>query len=45
MLDKVESIGVDQGMLGRMFDYGTIVVSGSGGTKEGFPNIAAPMVL
>jgi uncharacterized membrane protein YdbT with pleckstrin-like domain len=43
LLSKVETIRVDQGILGRMWDYGTIVVSGTGGSKEPFRNIAAPM--
>jgi uncharacterized membrane protein YdbT with pleckstrin-like domain len=43
LLSKVESIGVNQPIMGRIFNYGTIVVVGTGGTKEGFPNIVAPM--
>lgn len=43
LLSKVESIGVSQPIMGRLFNYGTIVVAGTGGTKEGFPNIVAPM--
>ncbi len=42
-LEKVESIGVDQTILGRIFGYGTIVVVGTGGTREPFPHIADPM--
>src|SRR5260221_530530 len=36
MLPKVEAIAVTQSMWGRMFGYGDIVVTGSGGTKEPF---------
>lgn len=43
LLSKVESIGVSQPIMGRVFNYGTIVVAGTGGTKEGYPNIVAPM--
>jgi uncharacterized membrane protein YdbT with pleckstrin-like domain len=43
MLSKVEGIEVHQGILGRMMDFGTIVISGTGGTKESFRNIAAPL--
>ena len=43
MLSKVEGIEVNQGIVGRMLDYGTIVISGTGGTKETFRNIAAPL--
>ncbi len=42
-LEKVESIGVDQTIPGRIFGYGTIVVVGTGGTREPFPSIADPM--
>ena len=45
MLPKVESIGVTQSILGRFFGFGTIVVSGTGGTRQKFPNIAEPMKL
>ena len=43
MLGKVEGIGVDQTLFGRLLDYGTITVTGTGGTKEPFKNIAAPL--
>ena len=43
LLSKVESIGVDQGIIGRIVGYGSIVVIGTGGTKEPFKNIAAPL--
>jgi len=39
-LAKIESINVSQGLLGRMLGYGTIVVIGTGGTKEAFAGIA-----
>jgi membrane protein YdbS with pleckstrin-like domain len=43
MLGKVENISVDQGVLGRMVDFGTITITGTGGTQEVFHNIAAPL--
>lgn len=43
LLGKVETIGVEQGIFGRTFNYGTIVVTGTGGTKELFPAIARPL--
>jgi uncharacterized membrane protein YdbT with pleckstrin-like domain len=43
LLQKVEGIGVDQGILGRIFGYGTITVSGTGGTREAFRMIARPL--
>jgi hypothetical protein len=45
MLSKVEAISVTQGLLGRIFGYGTIIVGGTGGTKEVFPNVANPEEL
>jgi uncharacterized membrane protein YdbT with pleckstrin-like domain len=43
LLSKVESIGVEEGMLGRMLGYGSVVVRGTGGTPEPFKNITAPL--
>jgi uncharacterized membrane protein YdbT with pleckstrin-like domain len=43
MLGKVEGIGVDQTVIGRMLDSGTITVTGTGGSDERFLNIAAPL--
>ncbi len=43
LLSKVEAIAVDQSLLGRILDYGNIVVTGSGGTKETFSHIQAPL--
>lgn len=42
-LEKIESIGVDQSIPGRIFGYGTIVVNGTGGTHEPFRGIARPL--
>jgi len=39
LLNKIESIGVNQGLLGRALDYGTIVVRGTGGTAEPFTTV------
>ena len=36
VLTKVETIRVDQSILGRVLNYGTIVVTGTGGTNEPF---------
>lgn len=43
MLSKVEGISVDQGIIGRLLNYGTIVVTGTGGTREPFTDIANPL--
>jgi len=44
-LKKIESVNVDQGILGRMLGYGTVVVIGTGGTKEPFAGISDPMTF
>ena len=42
-LEKVESIGVDQSIVGRILDYGSIEVVGTGGTREPFRAIRDPL--
>ncbi len=42
MLAKVESIGIDETLMGRMLGYGTVVIHGTGGTPEPFRKIAHP---
>lgn len=44
-LDKVESLNVEQSVPGRMFDYGTVTIRGTGATSEAFGNISAPLEL
>jgi hypothetical protein len=39
LLNKIESIAVNQGLLGRALDYGTVVVRGTGGTAEPFTEV------
>lgn len=39
LLTKIEGVSVDQGILGRILDYGTIVVGGTGGSRTPFPKI------
>jgi len=43
LLPKVEGIAVEQSLAGRLFGYGGIVVTGSGGTKEPFEGIQSPL--
>ncbi len=43
LLAKVETIRVDQGILGRLLNFGTIVVTGTGGTNEPFRSISNPL--
>lgn len=42
---KIESVNVDQSILGRILGYGTISIVGSGGSKEEFPNIKSQLEL
>lgn len=43
LLRQVEAISVDQGVLGRMLDYGSLTITGTGGVHEVFHNISAPL--
>jgi uncharacterized membrane protein YdbT with pleckstrin-like domain len=45
LLAKVEGIAVTQHVLGKIFDYGDIVVTGSGGTQEPFADIENPFAF
>lgn len=44
-LVKVESVSVEQSLFGRMFGYGSITVIGTGGTRESFADISAPLAF
>ena len=44
-MDKVESVDVDQSVLGRIFGYGTVTVRGTGEAAEPLRNVAAPIAL
>ena len=43
LLSKIEAIAVNQSFSGRIFGYGDIVVTGSGGTREAFSRIQGPL--
>jgi len=45
VLSKIESVTVDQNLLGRIFGYGTITIRGTGGTPETFVKISHPLEL
>ncbi|MGE0258291.1 MAG: PH domain-containing protein [Alphaproteobacteria bacterium] len=40
---KVETVGVDQSVLGRLLNYGTVIVRGTGGSFEPIPQIEDPL--
>jgi len=42
-LAKVESIQVQQSVLGRIFNFGSLVISGAGNPQAPIPGIASPM--
>ena len=44
-MSRVESVQVDQDILGRFLNYGTITVIGTGGTKEPFTLIDDPLAF
>jgi membrane protein YdbS with pleckstrin-like domain len=42
-LSKVETVGVNQSILGRILGYGTVIVRGTGGSFEPIPFIGEPL--
>ena len=44
-MQKVESVDVDQTQIGRLFDYGTVTIRGTGSTLESFRMIDKPLKL
>lgn len=43
LLSKVESIGVTQGLVGRILNFGDLTVIGTGGTREAFRRVRDPI--
>jgi uncharacterized membrane protein YdbT with pleckstrin-like domain len=43
LLGKIEGIQVDQGVHGRLWGYGTIVITGTGGSRNVFKRISSPL--
>jgi uncharacterized membrane protein YdbT with pleckstrin-like domain len=44
-LSKVESVSVKQGILGRIFGYGTVVIVGTGGNGAVMHGVADPLAF
>jgi uncharacterized membrane protein YdbT with pleckstrin-like domain len=42
-LNKIESVGVEQSIGGRIFGFGTIVIRGTGGSLEPFHRVSNPL--
>lgn len=45
LLKHVEAILVDQSVPGRIFNYGSVTLTGTGGVREVFHNVSAPLEL
>jgi uncharacterized membrane protein YdbT with pleckstrin-like domain len=45
LLAKIESVAVNQGILGRLMNFGMVTVTGTGGTKESFRAIVGPFAV
>ena len=43
LLQRIESIAVEEPAMGRVLGYGTVIVRGTGGTPEVFQQIARPL--
>jgi uncharacterized membrane protein YdbT with pleckstrin-like domain len=43
LLSKIEGIGVEQDPWGRLLGYGTLTITGTGGTRESLPGIPRPL--
>jgi uncharacterized membrane protein YdbT with pleckstrin-like domain len=43
LLARIESVVVEEPAMGRVLGYGTVIVRGTGGTPEVFPQIAHPL--
>ncbi len=44
-LSKIESVQVKQGIVGRVLNYGDIIISGTGSTKAPIPHISDPIAF
>lgn len=43
LIHKIEGISVDQSLLGRVLNFGTVIITGTGGSKEKLKAIASPL--
>jgi uncharacterized membrane protein YdbT with pleckstrin-like domain len=43
LLSKVETIGVQQGLMARLLGYGDLIVTGTGGAREVFHRVRDPI--
>ncbi|HEX9443995.1 MAG TPA: PH domain-containing protein [Candidatus Binatia bacterium] len=45
LLRQVEAILIDQTVSGRLFNYGSVTLTGTGGVREVFHNVSSPLEL
>lgn len=43
LLRQVEAISVDQSLMGRLFGFGSITLTGTGGVREEFHRVVSPL--
>ncbi|MBN1829940.1 MAG: PH domain-containing protein [Deltaproteobacteria bacterium] len=44
-LARIAGVGIEQGFLGERLGYGTIIITGAGGTRDVFHRVADPEIL
>ena len=44
-LTRIESVQVRQGVLGSIMGYGSIIIDGTGGSRDQFLNIKSPVAF
>ncbi len=44
-LEKIESVSVQQGISGRVLNYGSVVITGTGGSHDTMPDIPDPVAF
>lgn len=42
-LDKIEAVHIDQTITGRILGYGTVIIIGTGGSRDPFLNVPRPL--
>ena len=42
-LSKIESIDIRQSILGSLFQYGSLVITGTGGTRQSMGYVSKPL--
>jgi uncharacterized membrane protein YdbT with pleckstrin-like domain len=42
-LAKIESVGVDQTILGRLLGFGSVIIRGTGGSQQPFADLSNPL--